>query len=257
MTNSPAPGVVRRGRAEGLHVGAVAGLGHREAAEQPAVDQVVEVGVVVRLRAELQDRAAEQAELHADLDHHGQVTERERLEGRHGGADVVAAAVLRGEAEPGLPGGGHQPARPRAPARGTRRGASSAGRRGCRRARRGCSARGPAPRRSSRRGSRSAQGHRGRRGRPCPHVSTPAGLNPCTCHTRVTGAPRSPGTTRRSSCSGRSRRCAGPRGSSRRRGRARRGGCRWAGRSSSRTAGRPPGRRPTGIGVPASYWATE
>ena len=103
----PGVGVVRRHRAERLHVGAVAGLGHREAAHQPAGDQVGEVGVVVPLGAELEDRAAEEPELHADLHQHRQVAERERLEGRDRRADVAAAAVLLGEAHPGLAGRGH------------------------------------------------------------------------------------------------------------------------------------------------------
>ena len=42
-TNSPAVGVVGRGRAERLHVGAVAGLGHREAAGQLEARDVREV----------------------------------------------------------------------------------------------------------------------------------------------------------------------------------------------------------------------
>ena len=100
-------GVVRRHRAEGLHVGAVTGLGHREAAHQPGGDQVVQVGVVVPLGAELEDRAAEQPELDTDLDQHRQVAVGQRLEGRHRRADVAAAAVLLGEAHPGLTGRRH------------------------------------------------------------------------------------------------------------------------------------------------------
>ncbi len=99
--------VVRRDRAERLHVAAVPGLGHREAAHQPTGDEVLEVAVVVLLGAELEDRAAEQAELHADLDQHRQVAERERLERRHRRPDVAAAAVGLGEAHAGLPGRGH------------------------------------------------------------------------------------------------------------------------------------------------------
>ena len=100
-------GVVRRDGAERLHVGAVAGLGHREAAHRAAGDEVGEVGVVVGLRAELEDRAAEEAELHADLDQHRQVAEGEGLEGGDRGADVAAAAVLLREAHAGLAGLGH------------------------------------------------------------------------------------------------------------------------------------------------------
>ena len=100
--------VVGRGGAERLDVGAVAGLGHREAPDEPAVDQVLEVGVVVRLGAELQDRATEEPELHPDLDDHRQVAVRQRLEGGDRRADVGSAAVLLGEPEAGLPGVRHQ-----------------------------------------------------------------------------------------------------------------------------------------------------
>ena len=100
-------GVVRRHGAERLHVGAVAALGHREAAHRAAADEVGEVRVVVVLRAELQDRAAEEAELHAHLHQHRQVAEGEGLEGGDRGADVAAAAVLLREAHAGLAGLGH------------------------------------------------------------------------------------------------------------------------------------------------------
>ena len=100
-------GVVRRHGAERLHVGAVAALGHREAAHRAATDEVGEVRVVVVLRAELQDRAAEEAELHAHLHQHRQVAEGEGLEGGDRGADVAATAVLLREAHAGLAGLGH------------------------------------------------------------------------------------------------------------------------------------------------------
>ena len=58
---------------------------------------------MVGLRAELEDRAAEQAELHADLDQHRQVAEGEGLEGGDRGADVAAAAVLLGKPMPVWP----------------------------------------------------------------------------------------------------------------------------------------------------------
>ena len=91
--------VVRRVGAERLHVGPVTRLGHREAAQQLAGDEVLEVGVVVVLRAELQDGAAVEPELHADLHQDREVAEAERLEGRDRGTDVTAAAVLGREAE--------------------------------------------------------------------------------------------------------------------------------------------------------------
>ena len=100
-------GVVRRDGAECLDVRAVPGLGHREATHHLPGDQVGEVGVVVRLGAELQDRASEEPELHPDLDQHRQVAERQGLEGRDRRAEVTAAAVLLGEAHPGLPGRRH------------------------------------------------------------------------------------------------------------------------------------------------------
>ncbi len=98
-------GLVDRDRAEGLDVAPVARLGHREAAHQLPGDQVAQVGVVVRLGAELEDRAAEEPELDADLHQHRQVAERQGLERRHGRADVASAAVLLREAHPRLTGG--------------------------------------------------------------------------------------------------------------------------------------------------------
>jgi hypothetical protein len=98
--------VVRRVGAERLHVGAVAGLGHREGAEQRTRGDVGHVLLVVALGAELEHGAAEEAELHAELDQHRQVAVRRGLEGRHRGADVAAAAVLLGQAVAGLAGGG-------------------------------------------------------------------------------------------------------------------------------------------------------
>jgi len=94
----PRGSLVDRDRAEGLDVAPVTRLGHREAAHQLPGDQVAQVGVVVRLGAELEDRAAEEPELDADLHQHRQVTERQGLERRHGGADVAPAAVLLREA---------------------------------------------------------------------------------------------------------------------------------------------------------------
>ena len=89
--------VVRAGGAQLLDVGAVAGLGHREAAEDLAGDDVPQVGVVVPLGAERGDRAAEEAPLHARLDHQRQVDLRQHLGGDDRAADVGPAAVLGGE----------------------------------------------------------------------------------------------------------------------------------------------------------------
>ena len=60
--------VVGRRGAERLHVGAVTGLGHREAAQQFQVDDLLDVGVVVPLGAQVLDGAAEKAPLHTGLD---------------------------------------------------------------------------------------------------------------------------------------------------------------------------------------------
>jgi len=210
--------VVRRGRAQRLHVGAVARLGHREAAEQPAVDQVLEVGVVVRLGAELEDRAAEQAELDTDLDHDGQVTERERLEGGHRRADVRAPAVLLREAEPGLARRRHHLDDVEHPLPEL-----VAAHRALVVQDRGVLGEvgadeppdlGVLPVEQGGQGGDiedSVVGH----GHMFPRFARPMPWNlsqRVTARSRpVRGARRSPGTTRRSSCSGRSRRCAGPR----------------------------------------------
>jgi hypothetical protein len=62
-------GVVGAGRAQLLDVGAVAGLGHGEAAGQVEAHDVAEVLVVLALAAQQLQRAAEQAPLDAGLDH--------------------------------------------------------------------------------------------------------------------------------------------------------------------------------------------
>ncbi len=95
--------VVARPRPHLLHVGAVRGLAHREAARQLELGDVAQVGVVVALGAEVEDGAAEEPELHAALDEQREVAEGERLEGRDRAADVAAASVLAREAERGLP----------------------------------------------------------------------------------------------------------------------------------------------------------
>lgn len=100
-----ARGVVRRHGAERLDVGAVPGLGHREAAHQLPGDQIRQVGPVVPLGAEVQDRAAEEAELHAHLHQERQVSVGECLERGDRGADVTAPAVLLRKPHPCLAGG--------------------------------------------------------------------------------------------------------------------------------------------------------
>ena len=79
-------------------------------AKQPISFPVTRSGryvVVVPRGAELEDRAAEQPELDADLDQHRQVAEGQGLEGRERRPDVTAAAVLLREAHAGLAGRGH------------------------------------------------------------------------------------------------------------------------------------------------------
>ncbi len=97
-----AGGVVPREGAECLHIGAVPGLGHREAPHQLPGDQVRQIGLVVAFGAQMQDRATEEPELHADLHQDRQVAEGQRLESGDGGPDVAASAVLARETHTGL-----------------------------------------------------------------------------------------------------------------------------------------------------------
>ena len=90
-------GVVGRGGADGGDVGAVAGLGHRERAGQIEADDVAEPQVVVLLGAQLVDRGAEQAPLHAGLDLQARVGEHELFEPGEVRTVVFEAAVLGGE----------------------------------------------------------------------------------------------------------------------------------------------------------------
>ena len=98
MTNSWVGRVVGGGGLQRLDVAAVTGLGHREAAEQVEVDELLDVRLVVAFGAEVLDGAAEQAPLHAGLDHERQVGHRQHLDLRHRRADVAVAAVLLLEA---------------------------------------------------------------------------------------------------------------------------------------------------------------
>jgi hypothetical protein len=90
-----------------LHVAAVAGLGHREAAEQIQVDEAPHVGLMVTFGAQVFDRPAEQTPLHARLDHQRQIAHRQHLDLRDRGADVTVAAVLLLEPVLGGALGGH------------------------------------------------------------------------------------------------------------------------------------------------------
>jgi hypothetical protein len=92
-------GVVIRGHClQRLDVVAMAGLRHREAAEQIHVDNPADIRLVVPLGAEVFDRAAEQSPLHAGLDHQRQVRHRQHLDRCDGRADVTGAAVFLPEA---------------------------------------------------------------------------------------------------------------------------------------------------------------
>jgi len=104
-------GQIGRGRAQVLDVGPVALLGHREAAGQLQLRDVLEVALVVLRRPEMLDGAAEEPELHPELDEQRQVSEGHRLEAGDVAADVATAAVLDGIAGGRLPARGevHRP----------------------------------------------------------------------------------------------------------------------------------------------------
>ena len=86
--------VVGRGGLQRLHVRAVVALAHREAAGQLEPRDRGQVALVVAHRPEVQDGAAEQAELDAALHQQAQVAERERLEAGDRAADVAEPAEL-------------------------------------------------------------------------------------------------------------------------------------------------------------------
>ncbi len=65
------------------------------------------MGVVMAPGAEVQDRAAEETELHADLHQDRQIAEGQRLERGDRGTDVVATAVGGREPHARLPRRGH------------------------------------------------------------------------------------------------------------------------------------------------------
>ncbi len=92
---------------QGLHVAAVAGLGHREAAQQVQVDDPLHVGLVVTFGAEVLDGPTEQTPLHAGLDHQREVGHGEHLDLGHRRADVAVAAVFLLEPVFGRPVSGH------------------------------------------------------------------------------------------------------------------------------------------------------
>ena len=70
------------------------GLGHREAAQQVKVDDLLDVGLVVALGAQVLDGPAEQPPLHTGLDHERQIRHRQHLDAGDGCADVTVAAVF-------------------------------------------------------------------------------------------------------------------------------------------------------------------
>ena len=87
---------------EGLqipNVRAVPHLRHRVAAGQGERAHIGQVAAMMALRPQVQDTPAEQPELHAVLDQHAAVTERERLEHGERGAGIALAAHLARVAE--------------------------------------------------------------------------------------------------------------------------------------------------------------
>jgi hypothetical protein len=88
------------GGGQRLNVAAVAGLGHGEAAGQREGGDVVHVGRVVALRAEVQDGTAEQPPLHPGLHQQRQVAVGQHLERHDRPADVPVTAVLSGDPAP-------------------------------------------------------------------------------------------------------------------------------------------------------------
>jgi hypothetical protein len=87
-------GVVGGDGADPLHVRAVAGLAHGEGSGQLERGDLIEVGLVVLARAQVVDRAAEEAELDPALDQEREVAVTERLEGRDRRAHPAEAAEL-------------------------------------------------------------------------------------------------------------------------------------------------------------------
>ena len=99
--------VVGGGGFQRLDVTAVTGLGHREAAQQLQVDDLLDVSTVMPFGTQVLDRAAEQAPLHACLDHQRQIAHGEHLDLGDRGADITVAAVLLLEAVLGRAAGRH------------------------------------------------------------------------------------------------------------------------------------------------------
>ena len=87
-------GVVGGGCAEVADVGAVTGLGHGVASGKFQRGDPGQVAAVVLLGPELGDAATEEPELHAVLDQHAQVGQRELLEDGHPPTRVALSAVL-------------------------------------------------------------------------------------------------------------------------------------------------------------------
>ena len=90
-------GIVGRDRPDRLHVGAVPGFRHGEAAGQLHGHGVAQIPLMVSLGPEPADHAAEQTELHADLDQQRQIHQRHRLEGGKRATHVPFPAGLAGE----------------------------------------------------------------------------------------------------------------------------------------------------------------
>src|SRR5947208_2320121 len=77
------------------------GFGHGEAARQFHRHRCTQVALVMSLRAQPADDAAEEPVLHADLDQQREVDQRDGLEGGQRRAHVPLPAVLAWEEQPG------------------------------------------------------------------------------------------------------------------------------------------------------------
>ena len=96
-------GVIGGRGLDGLHIGAVSGLGHGEAAEHIEIDQAGYVLLVVDIGAEVLHRAAEQAPLDSRFHHQRQIGVAEEFDRADRSTDVAGASVLLQESGAGEP----------------------------------------------------------------------------------------------------------------------------------------------------------
>lgn len=88
----PGFGIVGCGGFEHAHVRAVAGFGHGEATQQLQRGDIVQIFLMMFVRAQKQDAAAKQAELNAEFHDQAQVEQRQCLEQVDEGGHVVFSA---------------------------------------------------------------------------------------------------------------------------------------------------------------------